>query len=49
MSEYWDESVYADVEREAQRDWSTERPPRVRAEDVLDAQELEDYYAGGGR
>lgn len=44
MTDYLTRPVYDDVEDEARRDWSAERPPRIRAEDVLDGQELADYY-----
>jgi hypothetical protein len=44
MDNYWDESIYAEVEREALRDYHSERPPRIRAEDVLDGDELDAYY-----
>lgn len=45
MSDYWERPVYDDIEDEARSDWLAERPPRLRAEDVLDGPELDAYYA----
>lgn len=44
MSDYWDTTVYDDIDAEAREDWRAERPPRLRAEDVLSPEELDAYY-----
>lgn len=43
-SDWFDRSVYDDVEDEARSHWMHERPPRHRIEDELDPQELAEYY-----